>query len=492
MLIMLIGFLGVAMRLAMLLSEKSFWGDEWFTLSLVTGSAREVLWGAIQDVHPPLYFLTLHGVVSLLGQEEWVFRSVSFLSSIGTLALIYFLALELFDRKTALTALLLSAISPFWLQSSNEVRSYSLLAFLSALAAYLLVRYLKNLGRESGRAAPFFLAMLAAVYVEHYAWFLAFAVFATVTSVLLVERRLKKLAIVLGLFLAAALPSLVLIGYQAIFNESVFLAGRMKEYFAISVMAKKIVGVFWHFTCGYAYSMLTVDRVMAYMKTSPYFWMSALSTISAIWFVARGLRAIAPRKEVFIFCAVTLLFPIFFLAIFYPIRLDARYVCFAAPVFFVLLAAGLSSVKNKVVYAALLGLLLTTSSVGSARAITATTDSIHREDYRSLLRYVTERAGPRDAVVGLETQMRFYRQKLNLNLRSDYYADENSFAKNKRREYEKVWSLNMTNMHPSVSERSYNEQRALMGRIGYEPDGKPIRFGGEEALTVLYLFRKGG
>lgn len=476
----------------MLFSEKSFWGDEWFTLSLVTAPVQEVFWGAIRDVHPPLYFLALHGAVSVLGQEEWVFRSVSFFSSLGTLALIYFLALELFDRKTALTALLLSAISPFWLQSSNEARSYSLLAFLTALAAFLLVREMKNLGRESVRAIPCLSAALAAIYVEHYAWFFAFAVFASIAWVLLVERRFKKIAIMLGVFLAAAIPSLVLIGYQAIFNESVFLAGRMKEYFHISVMAKKIAGVFWHFTCGYAYSMLTVDKMVAAMKTSLYFWFSALSTLSAIWLVARGFRAIAQRKEIFILCAATLLLPIFFLAAFYPIRLDARYVCFAAPVFFVLLAAGLSSVRNKAVYTVLFGLLVTTSSVGSVRAIAATTDSIHREDYRSLLRYVSKKAGPRDAVVGLETQMRFYRQKLNLDLRADYYADENSFAQNKRREYEKVWSLNMTNMHPSVSERSYNEQRALMGRIGYEPDGQPVRFGGEGALTVLYLFRKGG
>ena len=52
--ILLIFVAGLALRTLMLLSEKSLWGDEFFSIELAVKPFAQVFMGAIHDVHPPL------------------------------------------------------------------------------------------------------------------------------------------------------------------------------------------------------------------------------------------------------------------------------------------------------------------------------------------------------------------------------------------------------------------------------------------------------
>ena len=128
----LILLLGLILRLTNLLTGKSWWGDEAFSMTLAKKPFFEIIQGAIQDVHPPLYYMVLH----LFSQNEASMLAFSAICGVGVVFGVYLLGKTIFCKKTGIIAALLTAISPYYLQSSNEIRSYSFFAFLTVLSTY--------------------------------------------------------------------------------------------------------------------------------------------------------------------------------------------------------------------------------------------------------------------------------------------------------------------------------------------------------------------
>ena len=60
----------------------------------------------------------------------------------------------------------------------------------------------------------------------------------------------------------------------------------------------------------------------------------------------------------------------------------------------------------------------------------------------------------------------------------------------KLKQFERVWYLDGGNMHPEVTARNAEYIRGCLEKIGFFRVGAPLQFGGDEALTWLYLFKK--
>jgi len=484
---------GVALRGAMLLSPKSFWGDEWFSIDLVRNGWFETLRGAMNDVHPPLYFLALKAATVLFGHVDWAYRFVSFAAGLGLLAAIPALARSLFGRTEARLALFLTALSPYWLQSSNEVRSYSLFAFTAAAGAFL---FLQALDRPNRRAyAAYACAAVISVYVEHYAWFWIGAATACLGFRLATGRGRDAAAKLLPWHLGAigvGFSSFLLAAYQAIYREHVLDLSRVAEYLSPPILVKKLAGIPWHFLCGYRYSMLTAEAIRERASSDPFFWLSAAVAAAGTFLAAAAfLRLRRERFDAFVFVGGALVFPIAFLIVVYPIRLDARYLAFAAPVFFVLAARGVALLPRNA-RAVFLTAYAAVALGGSITSILAPTDPIHKEDYRALVSRVLEGAEPGEAVFGLEPQAVHYQEALGKRFRADYFPDVYAFVGAPRKAYRTVWAMESVNMHPEVRARQFRELAARLEPAGYAPEGGDERFGGPDALTVLYRFRSKG
>jgi uncharacterized membrane protein len=465
----------------MLFSPKSLWGDEFFSIDLASRSWAEVLKGSVQDVHPPLYFFLLHFSMAIFGNAEWAFRLVSAVASIGTMVGIYLLAREWAGKRAAFFALILAAASPYWLQSSNEIRGYSLLACESIFALYFFSRM---------KWGSYAAVMVAALYTEHYAWFVwgatliaGFLRFRADRSALV--RFFKSQALVAAV---GALSFAVLV-YQAIFREHVFHAYRMKEYFSVGILLKKAAGIAWHFTNGYSFSMLTLDRLAAYSKSSPYFFISASACIAALTLFVMQLKTIlSQNKPSFTLVFLVLCFPVLLLGAFYPIRLDARYLSFAAPLFFVIVGSGLAAVSAKTVRVGLLALLLSTALVGSALSIASPSDPIHKEDYRGLVAYVFREAGEADLICGLSQQVRYYKEKARPSAKARITAEIPDLDAAALAGVKRIWLLDIVNMHDDVTERICSEKRALVEPLGFRAKGTCVRYGGPESLLAYTVF----
>jgi uncharacterized membrane protein len=119
----------VLLRL-LFLGIDSFWLDEAYSVTSVTGlGAREVWHSSPDPNHPPLYFVVLWTALHLGGVSEFVARLPSALASIVNLALVYVLSRRLgLTTSAARWALLLMAFAPVDIWYAQEARMYALVA----------------------------------------------------------------------------------------------------------------------------------------------------------------------------------------------------------------------------------------------------------------------------------------------------------------------------------------------------------------------------
>jgi uncharacterized membrane protein len=119
------------------LDYQSLWNDELSSMSRINvSSLSEVIEASKSDVHPPFYYCLLYLWQNMFGNSPF---SVRFLSALlGTLSIlaIFFLGRILYSEQEALISALILSISFFGIYYSQEVRSYSLLLLLS-ICSYL-------------------------------------------------------------------------------------------------------------------------------------------------------------------------------------------------------------------------------------------------------------------------------------------------------------------------------------------------------------------
>lgn len=144
--IVLVLALSLGLRLVNL-GGRALWYDEAFAVlfaetgwsAMLEGTLTEGEGGAAEE-HPLLYYQTLHWWMDVFGQSAAAVRLYSALVGVLTICVVYLLARDWFDERTALAAGLITAIAPFHVQYSQETRMYALLALVLALATWVYWR----------------------------------------------------------------------------------------------------------------------------------------------------------------------------------------------------------------------------------------------------------------------------------------------------------------------------------------------------------------
>jgi hypothetical protein len=145
--------LATALRLYRL-GAGSLWYDETVSVHLASKSMPALLAHTAGDIHPPGYYLLLHGWTHLAGSGDFAVAFPSLFFGLLLVALAYRIAARVFGPVAGLLAALLVALSPYNLWYSQEVRMYTLGA---ALGMGLLDALLSGLGigctprRRAGR-----------------------------------------------------------------------------------------------------------------------------------------------------------------------------------------------------------------------------------------------------------------------------------------------------------------------------------------------------
>lgn len=489
MLISLILILSIVTRAGTLLSSKSLWGDEWASLFLSGGSFFETIFRTVGDVHPPFYFLLLRGVTALFGDAEWVIRLPSIAAGVLTVYAVWRVGLELLDRRAAALAALAVSVSPFFLQASNEVRGYSLVAALSWTALWLGLRALKRGTR--GAWALYAAAALLSVYTEHYAWLPVFIFFGYALHCRrrgTVPRANFLWAPWVVIAVAGLLPSAALVLHQAAGSEQIFKGGWMAEHFEPFTWVKKLLGLLIHFSEGYLFAHLTNAQLMQLLSSPVVSIVILGGTLPPILWTLGGLfdrqGAEASSRRLL---GLLWLVPILAILAAYPARFSARYLIVAAPAFVLLASKGLSDRFGRPAHSALLGAYGAVVVLSLAYFYRLETDVIHREDWKAPLRFLEQNAGPEDTVVGLSQPYDYYRRHARVQVPARFVnlPEEGSGGT--------VWVALLGNKDEAINQRMAAELNETYGRFSLRPAGPCLRFGGPRGLVLLFQFnRKGG
>jgi uncharacterized membrane protein len=126
------------------LGLASLWYDETVSLFLARQDLATLTRHTAGDIHPPLYYYLLHFWGRLAGWSEFSAAFVSVFFGVLLVALVYRVGREWTNSSVGLLAALLVAFSPYNLWYSQEVRMYTLGAFLGLVSVWLFVRLLRG------------------------------------------------------------------------------------------------------------------------------------------------------------------------------------------------------------------------------------------------------------------------------------------------------------------------------------------------------------
>jgi mannosyltransferase len=146
------------------ISRESIWLDEGVSIWASRMSIPNMISWTASDIHPPFYYLALK-FWTLFGQSEFAFRSFSALFGVLTVLAVYFVCLDLFGKGVGLVASLLMAVSPVNVYYSQEIRMFSLMAFLVLVSCY---SFWKCLGTPGKRVLIVYVVSSVIMLYTHY------------------------------------------------------------------------------------------------------------------------------------------------------------------------------------------------------------------------------------------------------------------------------------------------------------------------------------
>ncbi len=318
--------LGVFFRLWGL-GERDLWTDEaWVALAVAQEDFTAVCLQGNAEMGnhtPPLYLLTVWTLTRLAGDSEAVLRLTSLLFGLGTLGLSAWVAWRLLPPGAAVTAALAVAVSTRLVYFSKELKPYAADAFFAVLAVALTERLLQSAGRRGWLA--FFLALAAGLGYSHAAVFTLPVVAAVLWWRLPAARR--ALAGVCGGL------AVVFLGYYLLFYQGQARA----ELVTYWQGAFPDTGSFSGFVRWLAAAW---QRYLGYLIGDRWWWVGLLFLLTGVVSLLAGPRA---RTVVYFLGPLAVALAAAFLHR-YPFMAHAggvRLMLFSAPLFFLVLAAGI-------------------------------------------------------------------------------------------------------------------------------------------------------
>jgi uncharacterized membrane protein len=280
------------------LGGESLWLDEGISIRLAHLTPSQIVEDRASNIHPPLYFVSLHYWVNLFGDSEF---STRFLSVIfGTLAipLIYRVGGLIFDKGVGVLSSLLLGLSVFHIQFSQEVRGYSLMVFLTLLSMYFFIELFRK--RSLAVSVGYVLSSLLLIYTHVFGTFVIIAQNIYLVTLFLASKEVYLLSFKKWVLLQIALIILftpwlgILInqilriqdGFWVLPPSMQYITNSLKEYSSGSFY---LLGLFLLLL---PLSALTCEKIGGnvdwksfFQSIENYSWKIRLSNVSKIYFL---------------------------------------------------------------------------------------------------------------------------------------------------------------------------------------------------------------
>lgn len=168
--------------------RSPLWLDEALSVNISKLPLGDIPDALRHDGHPPLYYVLLHGWMSLVGEGDRAVRALSGVITILTLPLAFAVGRRIGGRRLGITVALVFAVSPYAFRYGSETRMYALI-IAEVFAGYLLVD--AALERPRARTLVGIAAVAGLLLWTHYwaMWLLAATGVMVLARVVLARRR---------------------------------------------------------------------------------------------------------------------------------------------------------------------------------------------------------------------------------------------------------------------------------------------------------------
>jgi uncharacterized membrane protein len=388
--------LGTWLRL-LHLGQKSYWWDEIVTLRIASmpfADFRSTLWRF--EANMSFYYLLARWWIHFGNDEAWL-RSLSVITAVVSIPVIYALGTVLSQRSTGLLAAFLLSINVAHIAYAQEARSYSLLVLLCLLS---LLFFLRLSRADNANALGYVLASALAVYAHFFAVFFLVAQWTSLFWLPNKRHYWQRLLLPVSATAVLILPALYYMAVRRSGQLAFVPPLRVRElaqvFYVLTADAgryRKAIALLYLFSCGIALRSL-------YSR-----WRRQDHSFENWRVLAVALCAALPIAITFL---ISFRVPVFF----------PRYLLICLPALVLLAAYGLTAVGTRWLSVGVCAViaLLSVSTLSWYY-------SLPKDDWRSLTAYISAHAQPGDVVVGCppgaEWPVQYYRKAVLANAQPD-------------------------------------------------------------------------
>lgn len=320
------------------LGSESIWLDESISIENANLSFLAMLEGVINnDGSPPLYFSLLWLWVRIFGSSEFAVRLLSALLGIISVFLMYRLGKLLLSEKEALLGVFIFTIGKPMIWMSQEARMYSLFIMLVLISSILFVKFCniggtdipgrKFTGSDTKLLIGLTVVNILIIYTHLYGLFF---VLSEAIYILFIERRkLKQFVlscIIVGIFY---IPWAIILKSQVTSGKGDWIRhlGKLGPYYILWKLSSE-------------HKLLAIVFLILVLVTIFFTFLPRLACSRSIDQNRKGIK----------FLLIWILTPIILAYVLsYLIRpfLDARYVFFVIPAYYLLISKGIFFISNK-------------------------------------------------------------------------------------------------------------------------------------------------
>lgn len=312
------------------------------------------------EEHPPLFnILSFFWRHIGFGLNEFTLRILPALAGIIAIIFLYLLAKELFGKKVALISCLIMALSSEHIRMSQEYRPYEMLTCFVLIAAYFLIKAL--ITNKKKYWLTYIIFIVFSGYTDHFSILIMASLFIyAILSYKTYKETIKNFLISEALAAILLIPN-IFIGI----NQLDFL-GYMQSSVAQSQFWKLLIIPynFYVFLLGSNAPYLTNFKI-----NIEYIIPLFLIVIFFSYLFFRGIIYLIKEKNKLFFLLINFVFPIFLLylaSFIIYMQLEPKRFLFITPFFYIIIAAGLSSINSKKIFTALIAILIIISSISAA------------------------------------------------------------------------------------------------------------------------------
>jgi hypothetical protein len=168
--------------------NAGFWIDEGISVGIAHHPLTDIPHLLRQDGSPPLYYLLLHAWIGWFGDSEAATHALSLLFSLACIPLAFAVGSALFGRRTGWVCAALTALDPYLTAYGQETRMYTVLAFLSFVAA---LGYVRGVVEGRRRWLPLLVGAVTLMLYTHN-WSIFFAIGLALTTAIFVRAHWRE------------------------------------------------------------------------------------------------------------------------------------------------------------------------------------------------------------------------------------------------------------------------------------------------------------